>query len=287
MSGPGPLSHSSASTLLGCEQKYVYYKIEGAKPDPDFEKSDATSIGSAFHWILEKSLHEKPTSITADLEACAVDGDIRLKRDDFALVHAMVIKYLRLHKRMGLKVVAVEPELQTDRFLGYIDAIMVDDAGKWWIVDLKTFKSIYLPGLPGLVRDPQLTLYAGHAAILAESLSLPLKDFGGARWRVTTKSTAKQKAGEDYGAYVKRLADEYIKSYDVPVPFEAMDPEGRLEIHDRLWVKTQELASAAHKPLRNYANCMAYFSPCQYYSRCHGGKTFTELQGSLAITVEG
>jgi len=123
----GPLSHSSANSLLGCEQKYVHYKVLATKTDKDYEPSTALAIGKAFHSIMEKSKHEKPGSISTELYRCEKDTDIGLKEANFPLVHAMVLKYLRLHKSMNLNVLAVETELRTDWFLGYVDAIMSDE----------------------------------------------------------------------------------------------------------------------------------------------------------------
>lgn len=280
--GPGPLSHSSATTLLGCEQKYVYYKVDKVPNDPDYVKGDALALGSAVHKILEKSRHEKPVSITVDLEECATDPDIMLPREDFALAHAMALKLIRLHKRMGLKVLAVEQEIQTPEFIGYIDAVMADPMGKWWIVDVKTWKS--LPALEPLYRDPQLTLYASYVSLLAESLKLNLADFAGVRWRVATKSTAQQKSGEEYGAFIQRLVDKHIRAYDIAIPFEHLDTESRLTDHRRLHDRAMKLASGEATALKNFGHCMNYFTPCAYFSRCHG-KNFSDTR-SPTVEVE-
>jgi len=280
----GKLSHSSAQTLMGCEQKYVFYKVENREPDPDYTKSDSLAIGSAFHKILELSKHEKPKSITSDLKLCAEDKDILLKEEDFPLVHAMVLKYLRLHNRLGLKVLGVEPEIENETTRGFIDAVMEDGEGKWWIVDLKTFKAIFPGMLASLPRDPQLNLYAGLAAVVSEKLGLPLKKFAGCRYRITTKTTAKRKKGEEYLDYVKRLLNQYVKSYDIALGFGELDPESRLDIHDTLYKKSKALGSGKVKPLRNFGHCMNYFSPCQYWSQCHGA-TYSKMSETMESRV--
>lgn len=268
-SGPGPLSHSSATTLLGCEQRYAHYKILKTAPDPDYQKSNALGLGSAVHWILEKSRHSKPASITEDLEHCVKDPDIQLDPDDKPLAHGMVLAYLRLHQAMGLKVLDVELGLTTESFVGYIDAVMEDADGKFWICDLKTWKSLGPTVLNVLVRDPQMTLYAAHAAMVADVLKLDIKNFGGVRWLVVTKSAAKQQPREDYGQFIQRLVDKHLTAYDIPVPRELLDTDTRLETHLTLWKKAQALASGSVHPIRNYSNCMSYFSPCPYFSQCN------------------
>lgn len=283
MTQPAPLSYSSAELLQSCEQRYAYYKIDKVPVDPDYEKSDALALGSAFHWILEQSRHEKPKSITEDLARCVSDPDIGLSEDDVPLVHAMILKYLRLHQRMGLKVLHVETEIRTEWFHGYIDAIMEDSEGRWGIVDLKTHKSLHMPSLAALPRDPQLNLYAGHASALAQALGLDVKRFAGCRWRVVTKSSAKPKKGETAIEYIARLTDHHVVAYDIPIPIESMNWSERMRMHKSLWEKSGLLQGG--RPLRNYKNCFSFYSPCSYWKRCHG-KLFSEMRDSLQITVE-
>lgn len=280
----GPLSHSSATTLLGCEQKYVYYKVEGAKPDSDYEKSDALSIGSAVHQILEDSRHEIPQSLSAELLKCEKDPQIFLDRSYFNLVAAMVIKYCRMHKQMGLKVLAVEPEVNTDWFRGFLDVILEDENGKWWICDVKTWKSLGNSKVAEAPNDPQLNLYASFAPELSKLLGLELENFGGCRWRVVSKSSAKKKDSESDTAFVKRLADKNIKAFDLAVPIEIMDPTYRRKVHKELYTITKQLASGKRKPKKNMAHCMSYFSPCEYFSKCHGS-IYSEAQNNELVKV--
>lgn len=280
-----PLSHSSASTLQGCEQRYVHYKVLRTPEDPDYEKSEALAIGSAVHWILEKSKHEKPASISTDLAICVRDPTIGLREEDVPLVHAMVLTYLRLRKRVPLRVLAVEVEIRTDWMLGYVDIVEEEEDGSWWITDVKTWKTLNDAQVKQLPKDPQLNLYAGHHEVVAELLGLLPEKFAGVRWRVVTKTSAKQKAGEDYLTYVKRLADKHLEAHDIPVPRVLLHPGERLAEHRRLWERSAVLiASGGVGATKNYKTCFDFFSPCQFWSACHG-QTFSD-DIPLNITTE-
>ena len=263
----GPLSHSSASTLLSCEQKYAFYKILKIDPDSDYTKSDALAIGSAFHYVIEKCKHTWVPDLRKRAAACVDNPDIQLDEKYISLIHAMCVKYLRLHKAMGWKVIGIEQRLETETFLGYVDAVMEDPEGSWWIVDLKALGRFDVRNAGALRHDPQMSLYAGHRALLAESLGLDLKKFAGTCWKVVVKPKLKQKKKESDKDYTVRLIDN-TETYHVPVPFNEPAVEERLEIHAKLHARSARLFDG-EPPLKNYGNCMAYFSPCEYWSQCH------------------
>lgn len=280
------LSYSSANTLKGCERRYYHYKVAKTPYDSDYEE-DVTSliIGKSFHFILESTLHRKPDSIDEWLELCT--ENFKLDKGDWPLVHAMIIKYLRLHKKVGLECISVEDEVSNEFLLGYIDAVMKDSKGGWWIVDLKTAATFNQFLKSRLTRDTQLSLYAAFAPDLAKKYSLDLKKFKGTRYRLTTKSKATQKAGEDRVVFTSRMV-ELIKSHDIEIPIGKMDVDSFIEKHKELW----QLSLALRNPKemynggdQNFSNCDSFFRPCPYWSKCYG-KTFTELSGELKqVTV--
>lgn len=281
MSEPKPLSHSSAKTLLTCEQKYVYYKVRAVERDKDYAKSDALSIGSAVHYILEHSMGGTPKDILADIEHCFTDKDILLPEDKRYLVHAMVLKMVRLNKHIGNTPVLAEPEILESWFKGYIDLVEVEpDTGIWWIVDYKCLKSFY-PARDSvkLYRDPQMNMYAAKSDIVAKLAELDPKKFGGARYRVVTKSSAAMQDGESEVGYVKRLLDA-TKAYDVKIPVEKMATSDAVALHKKLHKKSLALHKEGAKPVRNYNSCMDYFKPCEYWSHCHG-ELFSEMEGNF------
>lgn len=286
-SEPWPLSHSSAQTLLGCEQKYYFYKVEGAPHDPDYHKSDALAIGSAVHDILEHSRHEKPESLSKAVEKTIKDPEIQLPKEHANMVVGMVIKYCRLWKKLGLRVLEVEPAIESEEVSGFIDVIEEDQDGKWWITDVKTWKDLKPVKLAEAPSDPQLNLYAAHAPQLAEKFDLPFENFAGVRWRVVTKTSAKQRAKESARDYIKRIADKHLKAYDIAIPKHLLNPPAQLARHLELQKRAKQLKSKrGKKPSRNYGNCFSFFSPCEYWSKCHGGKCYSDQMSEIKVVEE-
>lgn len=269
------LSHSSSNLILGCEQKYVYYKVD--KVDKDIDAEDSTTafdIGKAFHKILEDSNHQKPKAITEDLKACA--EEFNLDETQVALVHGMVLRYLRGTKGNGFKVVKCELKVEDPYVLGFIDLISKREDGSWVIADLKTAKSFYPTTRNALPRNRQLNLYSYFVPEIAKALNLEVDKFMGISYRVTTKPGLKQKKKETYEEYVLRIADS-AKFYDCFVPKDQLRPEQFYQQHVRLYQIAQDLHSGKRPPIRNYNYCDSYFRPCEYWSRCHG-RCFTEIE---------
>lgn len=277
------LSHSTAKTMLLCEEKFVHYKVRNAPRDKDYEKSTALSLGSAVHWILEKSLGDYPADIIGDLDLCESDPDIMLPNSERYLAHAMVLKLVRLNKKCGHRFVAVEPSIDNSWFTGKIDMILEGEDGKWWIGDYKCLKS-FRPDMDGrmLFRDPQLNIYASRAKDIAKLLDLDPEKFGGTRYRVCTKSSAKRQPKESEVDIVLRLVNA-VKAYDIEVPVESMNPKFAETLHKKLYKRSMDLRKDPSKAVKNYNSCMNFFKPCEYWSQCHGA-LYSEMQ--LKVVVE-
>jgi len=271
------LSYSSSNLIQGCEQKYWHYKINKTAKDPDVEEStEAFDIGKAFHEVLEMTLHTNISISENVSEACK---KYKVKHKE-ALIEAMVFEYLLVHENSGLDVSICEIEVSDHRTIGYIDAIMKDHLGRWWIVDLKTAGRWDPTLLSRLALDPQLNLYSYFYKRIGAPLGLREEDFMGCRYRVTTKTTTKQKPKEEYDAYVRRLR-KAIKSYDIEIPLSVMDIESTYERFSALHARSMELRKG-EVPNKNMGYCLNYFKPCEYWSHCHG-QTYTESQSKVRI----
>ena len=252
-------------TALTCQMKYFHNKIAQTPVDADYEESDALSLGKAFHNVLENTMHERYT------DALIINAikEFNVSMEDKPLLAAMLENYVKLHKSSGLKVVKCELKIETTKYIGYIDFVAQDEDG-WWIGDLKTTSRHDPSILPRLHRDPQMNLYAHFADDIGRALQMN-GPFLGIRYRQSVKSKAKTEKGLKEGC----------KAYDIVIPanlLETKDTWSNFEDAHRL---VEELHSGlAPKP--NYNACMEYFSPCQFFSQCHG---CLHSEGNKGISV--
>jgi len=271
------LSYSSGTLIKNCEQKYFYYKVSKVPKDKDSEQDNtAFNVGKCFHFVMEENGHTEDNLITLlDLGCKAFEVE-----DKKALIHAMLLRYLQVHKKSGLKAIKCELSMSNKEFLGFIDVILSDEDGYWYICDLKTAARYSEITAAKLHNDVQLNLYTSFYEEVAGALDLDVNKFMGARYRVTTKATLKQKATETYVAFVKRLAGN-VKSYDVIIPLGKMKPEETYKAHMRLHQRSLELR-AGEVPNKNSSWCDSYFRPCEYWSQCHGS-TYTECRSDVEM----
>lgn len=273
------LSHSSATTLIGCEQRYWHYKVNQTPKDIDFDDNGQQfAIGKSFHYILETTKYRHPKESLLNfndlLDYCehneGLDPDHRL------LVVAMVLKFLRVFKPTGLQLVACEFEIPSKTVIGFVDSIVKKENGDWYILDLKTAKNIYGNLKASLPKNRQLNLYAYFYKDFAKKFDLDLKKFKGCYYWVTTKVTRKRRPDEKDSEYILRVA-EAIKSIPFKVNAKEMNPKECMNNHERLYKRSLELREGA-TPCKNFENCFSYFTPCPYWSNCHGD-TFTTMSG--------
>jgi hypothetical protein len=240
-------------TLLTCQRKYYHAKVANTPKDPDYEESDSLSLGKAFHYVLENSLHEYYN------EALVMKAmnEFQVRQDEKELLMAMLDNYIKVHKLSGLKVMKCEIKIEAANFVGYIDFIAQGDNG-WWMGDNKTAARHDPNILPRLHRDAQLNLYAKFADRIGDLLKLEGK-FLGFRYRQSIKSKAKTPKGLKDGT----------PTYDIVIPVGLLEP-------DETWnnfLDAYDLAKEIHggvvaKP--NYNACFDYFRPCEFFSQCHG-----------------
>jgi hypothetical protein len=270
------ISYSSSNTFQGCQRKFYYQKVAKVTPDSDREDDGkALRLGKAFHQALELCKHDKKAK-SNDIFKKAFNDNLVDNRNEQGLVVAMVNKYLEFHSRTNLKVVGIELEVG-DRinYIGYVDVILADDNGNWWIVDLKTAARLNTSLLSRLSRDPQLNVYAYFAEDIADRLGLDIEKFQGVRYRVTTKATIKMGAREKFPEFVARCYDR-IESYDIAVPKDKLIPEKVYKHFMVLLGQMRKLSTKNEEDVpQNYTYCETYFKPCEYWSQCYG-KTFTE-----------
>ena len=263
------LSYSSMKTLQSCEQKYHHYKVMNTPHDPDYVESDALGLGKAFHAVLERTLHQDYND-TLIIEAMT---EFNVDPSEKDLLTVMLKKYVEFRKASGIKVIKCELPLGTSMYTGFIDYIAVQ-GNKWYIGDLKTASRHDENILSQLPLDPQLNLYANFTNDLYIAVpSLVGKEFAGCLYSQIIKSKAQTYGGLDKG----------VKVVETIVPVEAMNPELIWSLFNEVHTRATEL-HAGEAPRKNLSSCFNYFSPCPYFSQCHG-KTFTENKIKVKVTT--
>lgn len=272
MSSP-KLSVSSLKTLQSCENKYWHYKVAKSPKDSDYQEGDFLGFGKAFHQVLEWTNHEDWNESL--LIKAMVEHNV--DQDEKPLLEVMLRKYVEYHKASGLKVVKCELGIETSTTVLYMDAIALgfDATGKpigWWIIDLKTAARHDENILSQLSRDAQMNHYASFASeveiAVHEVVDLP---FLGCRYRQVIKSKAQTARGLESG----------VKVVDIEIPVEALDVEGFKKLFDTVHDRATQLHQG-EAPVKNYSACFNYFSPCAYFSQCHGD-LFTKAKNKVRV----
>lgn len=263
------LSYSSMTTLQSCEQKYAHYKVLNSPKDSDYVESDALGLGKAFHQVLERTLHNDYNDILI-IEAMT---DHNVDASDKDLLTIMIKKYVEFRKATGIKVIKCELALATSEYNGFIDYIAVK-GDEWYIGDLKTAGRHDETILSRLPLDPQLNLYAHFASELDIAVpELVGKRFAGCLYSQTTKSKAGTIKGLEAG----------VKVFEMFVPIESMNPDMIWSLFNEVHDRALQI-HAGEAPRKNLSSCMAYFSPCQYFSQCHG-KNFSENKHKITVST--
>jgi hypothetical protein len=77
--------------------------------------------------------------------------------------------------------------------------------------------------------------------------------------------------------------DAGVKVIEIVVPAESMNPDLVWSLFNEVHDRALEL-HRGEVPRKNLSNCFNYFSPCPYFSNCHG-KTFTENSSKVKVTT--
>jgi hypothetical protein len=251
--------------MLGCERKYVYRKVQKVERDSDAPMDTLPlDLGLVIHDCLELCKHDLTGFQASELKTKMLERNVDSKW--YPMLWAMLRRYKDLHMKSALTTLLVEVEIRNEDFLGFIDVVLGDKGG-WWIGDVKTAAQVnkFLPQM--LPRDKQLNLYYAH--FKPEEHGLDWCHFQGARYRVVTKSKLKRKKDDTDSSYSKRLY-ENIQGVEYVIPKEHMVPEETKLEFEKLRMRQKELWTLPQRAKKNFANCVSYFRPCEYWSQCHG-----------------
>lgn len=276
------LSYSSSTLFQGCKRKFYYKKKDYDMDSDSNQDTTALRVGSAFHQIQEDCLHSKDRFGPHIASKAWADQQIE-EVSQQQMILAMCQKYWELHEKQKLSIICCEIEIGDEDVIGYVDAVMSDENGNWYIVDLKTAGRLNSSLLSRLSRDVQLNLYSYYAAQIAKIHDLDLDKFAGTRYRVTTKCTIKKQAKETPKEFRNRCYGK-IESYDIFIPAKDLIPE---ETHKNILKLRGESMSLLRMPMdevpQNMSYCENYFKPCEWWSKCYG-HNFTDGAKNLRLT---
>ncbi len=260
------LSPSSMALFQQCQRKYFFKKVAGVQVDSDVtDDVEALMVGKCLHKILEDCRHKLDGLSYESVKAATLAHD--LGEETAPMIFAMAKAYKISHEKSGLRAIGFEVPIDTESFFGIADVILTDLEGNWWIGDLKT-SAAYNPAIvPTFARHPQLSLYAANAEVIAKELNLDVSKFMGVRYRMVTKSKLIRKSSESLEGYIDRLGSS-VKSLDFAIPKEMLSPKEVVEVHSTIREKIKSKEESDY--LRNHSNCMLYFRPCEYFSKCNG-----------------
>jgi hypothetical protein len=266
---PRGLSPSSFSEYSACQRKWFLRKVLKAPIDSDAtEDYSAFMVGKAFHKALEDTKHSLTGYTHAQCVAVCAEFDVT-DDSDVLMIYAMLGKYKELHAQEDMRVIACEVVIDVPEFYGITDVVMQDTDGCLWIVDIKTAATFQQSMLATVSSHPQLNLYAKYFDQVAYAVGLKDAPFGGIRLRTTTKSKLIRKATESATEYIVRMS-KGIKSNEIVVPKGSLNVAAISSQHLAAFAKTSTAkAEDIEKFPCNLGNCMAYFRPCNYYSRCN------------------
>lgn len=280
------LSPSSFGEFSACQRKYFYRKVLKLPNDPDYEEdNEAFKVGKAFHKVLEVRKHELSGLPLKEVAEAAISEGVE-DADTWYMLYAMLQAYHHVFKKVGLTVAAVELEIGSPTFMGFVDVVLKDDNGNWWIGDMKTVGTWSDSTLQTLPSHPQLNLYSAHYDLIAHACELKPSNFQGVAYLATTKSRLKKKAKETVEEYIDRLK-ESVRSIWVFISKDKLLVKEVTESHaaavSHISANLAEEREVFYS--RNFGNCMAYFRPCQFYSKCHT-RLFSEELGMRVETSD-
>lgn len=256
------LSYSSLQTFKSCQRRWHYRKIEKLPEDSNYKESESLLFGKAYHQSLEDCLHN-PELFTNDMFKKAIT-DFNQKENAHAIFACIQAYFQQGHKQA----IACEYELEHDRIIGYIDAIIPYQDG-WAILDLKTARSLANDLQSRLAKDAQLNLYASFVNDIAKKYDLNAEDFKGCVYNVALKPYSKVKDGESLMEYSYRSG---ARNIDLFIAKQYLNPQYFRDEVEATYAKMERIQQSGDLPECNYSACYSYFSPCPYWSRCYGAE---------------
>ncbi len=268
------LSASSANTFNSCERKGLEYSIKKSKPDSDYIRPGYFAFGTAFHSVLEKSMHDFRRFKTSILfDACK--SEWLFWNNEGAKLMAILRSYWALIAESNLKPTHFEKWFQNDLARGKIDLILEAPSG-WYICDTKTNgQSLSPTKKTELTNDPQMNLYGAFHDIIAESLDLDPDKWLGIVYREVEKPKQHYKLGETFEEFHARIAEKgNPKAREIIVSRDELNWDNSYANFLKTLTRAREIQTEYLNGLpdssrQDFNSCKKFGTPCEYWSKCY------------------
>jgi len=292
------LSHSARTTLYTCQRKWLFAKTHVEK---DFDAPDDENLrfGSAVHHVLEHTNRVRQDQERI-LELTREAGEKYRMGHKLHGIYYCAQNYFDMHLKSGLECLYSEVRFDLGWWVGIVDEILYDNTHKvWWIGDTKTTGRAEIEKWTASLKfDPQMMTYAAFHIEIARVLQDPKirpENFAGCRYRPTLKlgdtrdaEPLPEETCHDYwvrqiGKKIRgKVKAEKECAWDFVIEYGAGDIYKLRSDHIRHLLSDLCLAENIYHyrqiASRNYGSCMAWFRPCEYWSRCHGGRCYTNTK---------
>jgi hypothetical protein len=265
-------SNSCVNTFALCERKGFYKYIERRDVDDNYKPSSALKIGRVVDKVLEICRTDYKKMDMTLLRAIQTQEEAT--EEHLAKAAACLRTFYANFGCEHREILATQVEISDNDYVGYIDAIIVDhETKKWYMVDFKTATSLDPLIDNSLKNNQQVALYLHHLDAVAFMYDLGLENFGGFIYLEMEKSSqrmrttpTKTKAPETYEEFSMRIKEGAYR--ETIIQKEDINPSVLSGFYARI-ERIKNIQSINDAPMCQ-ASCMAYHSPCEYYSACYG-----------------
>lgn len=279
------LSHSSIQTYLDCRQKFKLDKIDKLTTK---KRKDYFLFGEAIHKFLElhyKGVPQPLEGIKAIYDKARKSGTLTADDEhklsvDEATVTGIAKAYPRFYKGDSDRFTKYVPEHQftvdfpTFQFVGFIDMLVLDAAGDWWVFETKTASPQVLNNdyIDRVKIDSQVSGYMFAAKKLLGVMPR------GVLYNVIKKPSIRLKRGESRVAFCTRVEQEYTKFGQMKEYFvrhellvDHSQVKRWLKMTDKIGREIIEYFKSEENvafPMRNTGQCIGKYGACPYLEIC-------------------
>lgn len=280
------LSYSSIDTFQSCQRKYYYSRVLRVQPK---KRPTYFVVGEAIHAFLEQHYKGMPNpsgaidEVFKKVSTSLMDADqVHYLACDLAMSKGIAGAYPKFYEQDFHTYTKFVPEQKFElnfgpfNYTGFLDMLMQDAAGDWWILETKTVSAQTMSDdyLQRVKIDWQVTGYMYAARKILGVLPR------GVVYNVIKKPGIRLKKGETKSTFQTRVRDEYSKFAHEKGYFtraEVLIGMGQLKMWKSEVMQVGADIVSRHEskkqqwPMSTGA-CIGKYGSCQYLPACIDGK---------------